>query len=1401
MARKTVLSTTYTFTPSTKTVIIPKIIPQERLVLITNVTTGQVIYNFSDPTMGATRYLTYVTPGTLWLANTTYSLNQIINQNNNVYFVSTAGTSGTVPPTHTSGAVIATGGTAVLTYLQAAPSLNTEQTNIILNYNTTSMNATDKLQIVIDDFVEKFEPAETQMDPTNKLRVTTPQSLIDTDFEYGTQSSKWESLGMTNNRAFAPVGQIPVANISDITYAQNARLVTVTLAAGTTATATSVTGSFPTAGIATYTTSAAHGFTPGQWVLISGATTTGFNGRYLITSTPTTTTFTVNNLTTGTSGFTAGTAAPSTPPAGTPLNVLDTLLFAANGNYVIETTPTANTFTYTAKAVNSSTAITSSIFDINRTVIYYSQPYAHSSIPMTAVPTVSGTDLRVTVTTAVPHGLSIGNEIAVGGIGGTNPPNGNFTVASIASPTSFVYYANGTVGNPASLATDATRGTGSYTGSTVVGSSPSVGFATYTVTAAHNLVPGQWVVISSASVAGYNGTFQVLQTPTATSIVVANNQTGAATWTAAGGLVANPWVYARSQAQFNHRAFDGGVLFSTNSTSNYVQATRQTRRYFRYQSGKGVQISTGTIMRPYATIDSITSSGTTVTVKTREQHNLQVGTTIAITGANESAYNGTFAITQITGPASFTYTALSTPSSPTASGSYAVSVVSWFGAVNRLGVFDQQNGLFFEFDGQQLYATRRNSVYQLSGRSSVTQGSSTVTQTSAEYPTSYSRQLNIGDYVVIRGMSYRVIDIASDTSMTISPAYRGATSTNVVINRTTDQRIPQSQWNIDRCDGTGPSGYNLDLSKMQMFYIDFTWYGAGFIRYGVRGPNGDVIYVHKVANNNLNSEAYMRSGNLPARYESVTLPPLTAITATVGTADTTMNVRDTSAFPSSGTLLMRDSTHYEYVNYTGKTATSFTGLTRQQAGSAVAGTVFTAAIGAVTGTVASATGLQIGQRVFGAGNPNAVPDATFVTAISGTTVTLSQPIGLANPTLIFAPMQGASSAAAFTFSATAPIAVELIQPTFAPAVSHWGTSVIMDGRYDDDKSLVFTYGQTNFTSVGGTSGATVAIGAPTTTTTLSLATSANVVSGQTITGTNIATPTIVTTNPVTTVFQLTSISGSGTAITYTTSGNHTLVTSQVVTIAGSNIAGYNGTFTVASTPTGNTFTVTNTTTGTHSSNATATLVTVVLSQNTSGVVSGNGTFTGATTKALFSIRVAPSVDNGITGAFGQRELINRMQLVLRSLDVTTRSATSNFLVRAFLNATPSTFVNWTNAVGALPNVTTGVVNSSLAQIADYSTTTSSANTWVFGGEVTAGFFVNSTTSIDLSNVRDLGTSIMGNGSPQVASGGSIPTVGSPLSVASGVYPDGPDTITIVVTNLSTTSVEVTGRLGWTEAQA
>lgn len=968
-------------------------------------------------------------------------------------------------------------------------------------------------------------------DPVNKLRTSQAQALIDTDFEYGMQISKWENLGLTNNRPFAFPSSTAVPNITAMALPQNSETVTVT-------------------------TSSAHGLFAGQ-----------------------------------------------------PINVQDSFLTIANGNFIIETVPSSTTFTYTARALNTSSTI-NAIYDPNKTAMYIGTAYTNAPIGGTLTVTYSGT--AITVTTTVPHGLSLGNEIAVTGLtASTNAPNGSFYVATIINATQFIYYSH--------------------------------------------TIPTGTIVATSAK------------------------------------------VYVRPQAQFLHRPFDGGVLFSANASSNNQQAVRQTRRYFRYQSGKGVQISSGTVLKPNLSLESLTASGSIITVQTKEQHNLQPGSAVTIYGANESAYNGTFVIIEILGYNLFTVQANSAPSEAKASGNYYVTIQNWYGCTNRIGMFDSQNGVFFEFDGQKLYVVRRNSTYQLAGKVSVEDGSNTVSQTNATFPTNFSRQLEPGDFIVLRGQSYRVESIASDSELTISPSYRGADADYVLIAKTQDLKIPQEEWNLDTMDGNGPSGYNIDLTKMQMFYIDYSWYGAGYIRWGLRGVDGNITYVHKMANNNVNAEAYLRSGNLPARYESNTFAKTTKLRSNFTNTATTVPVASTEGFAPSGTLLIRGGTTYEYVNYTGKTADSFTGLTRARTG---ATTDITISAGSNIGTVASTTGLQVGQRVIS----NSFPENTYLAEIDGATLKFNAAAITANPTgVIFAPM-ASSIPLTFNYSPTQPVSVEQGFPTYSASISHWGTSVIIDGGFDNDKSLIFTFGQVAKTTVPKSA---------------TVAKTANALIGASIIVVN---------------------SADG------------IVTGMVVTGAGIQdntiVTGINGTNISISLPT-------------------------VDALSTTAV-----NFTGGNSKALFSIRVSPSVDNGISSNFGARELINRMQLTLKSLGVATSTQNSTLLVTAILNGVPNSSTQWTNIVKG----STVVSNSSLAQIADYA----GLNTIILGGEVTGGFYVQGTSSISLEDVRDLGNSILGGGT---------------AFANSNVYPDGPDVLSIVVTNLSDVNVDVLGRLGWAEAQA
>jgi hypothetical protein len=954
---KHVIIEQYAFTPNTKTVVVTgKNIRPEQLLLITNVTRGTVLYNFSDPSLGAT------------ITNTV---------------------------SNTTGL---------------------ETTTIVLSYNTASHSSTDKLAIMVEETYTEITPSETFMDPVGKMRVSQPQSLIDTDFEYGTQPTKWESISLLNNRPSAFYDAT-----SPITF-------------------TNITSSTTT-------------------VTVLMASTTGL-------------------------------------VAGQPIFVVGSLdIGNADGWWLIDTVTTNVSITY--KTFTAPTMVGGTLFDATKTYIFGATFFTGAGIPTASI-TASGT--AITVTTTNHHGLTIGNHV---------------------------------------------------------------------------------FIASTTGLTGVNGTWQIATTPTNTTFTITST-ISAGTATLSGSTTT---LYVRSQGFVTHRAFDGGVQFSNQLPYHGYQVIRQTRRYFRYQSGKGIQFSTGTILKPAVYVDNVSNggSGTTITVNTRFPHGLSAGTTIKVTGCDDSAYNGTFTVVTAPTLLQFTYSATTTPSTypATAVGSsgIAISPTSWYGSKNRIGMFDQQNGFFYEYDGQNLYAVKRSSTNQLSGTNAVTNGTATVTGTS----TTYSSQIKPGDMVVIRGQSYTVMVITSDTSMQIYPEYRGVTASNILISRTIDTRFEQTNFNIDKMDGTGASGYNLDLTRMQMLYMDYTWYGAGAIRFGFKNNRGEIIYCHRIPNNNLNTEAYMRSGNLPARYETNTQAYYSYLTATLSnTATTGATITlfgSLDDWPNAGTVAISQASvggTVEFITFTGKTLNAIN------------------AYGLYTTT------LTIGTRA--------------VTGGTGTATTFT--------------VTGAGN---YTPGGTAPIKVELSSPVQASTISHWGSSVIMDGRYDDDKSLVFNVGQ-------------------------------------------------------------------NTAVSNVTAG---------------------------------------------------------------------------TRYALISLRVAPSVDNGFIGLLGAREVINRMQLIMRQMDVYT---TQPYRVDLILNGRV--------ASGTFQNVG----GSSLSQYALHS-----ASTTITGGENIFSFFTNASgvTQQELNLVRDLGASIIGGGT----------TLTCPTS-DNQKYPDGPDIVTVCATVISGSGTNsINARISWTEAQA
>ena len=81
-----------------------------------------------------------------------------------------------------------------------------------------------------------------------------------------------------------------------------------------------------------------------------------------------------------------------------------------------------------------------------------------------------------------------------------------------------------------------------------------------------------------------------------------------------------------------------------------------------------------------------------------------------------------------------------------------------------------------------------------------------------------------------------------------------------------DTPVAQASWNLDTLDGTGPSGITLDMSKSQVFVIDYQWLGNGRVRFGFYEA-GLIVYVHQFLHSNVAITPYMSTPNLPARYE------------------------------------------------------------------------------------------------------------------------------------------------------------------------------------------------------------------------------------------------------------------------------------------------------------------------------------------------------------------------------------------------------------------------------------------------------------------------------------------------------------------------------------------------------
>ena len=442
----------------------------------------------------------------------------------------------------------------------------------------------------------------------------------------------------------------------------------------------------------------------------------------------------------------------------------------------------------------------------------------------------------------------------------------------------------------------------------------------------HGFVPGNTITVqitstdTGAQLAG--GPYFVEQVPNANTILYTARAAGTINNTLTG------YIYARPDSYFIHRPFDGGVQLGTGGPTHSATAIRMSKKYIRYQSGKGVMYNTGALFAPSYNVGTINTTGTTVgsiiTITTDDvDHGCQVGGVITLSGVTTSGYNNNYTVFSVVTERILTVIAQQTLGSTTVviGNPCVISVRNWHGATVKAGIFDDQNGIFWQYDGIRVSVVKRSSTFQIAGSLALAQNSNQVTGSG----TRFTQQLAAGDRIVIRGMTHIVSQIASDTSMSITPDYRGTVDlTSAKSAKTNDLIVPQAYWNRDTLDGNGDSGYNIDVTKMQMIGIQHTWYGAGFIDFMLRGSDGNYVFAHRFRNSNYNIEAYMRSGNQPVRYEVINEGAKDKLSAAVSSSDTILPLTNAYYFPTSGTVIV-DS---ELVSYTANNGTSLVGCTR-----------------------------------------------------------------------------------------------------------------------------------------------------------------------------------------------------------------------------------------------------------------------------------------------------------------------------------------------------------------------------------------------------------------------------------------------------------------------------------------
>lgn len=316
--------------------------------------------------------------------------------------------------------------------------------------------------------------------------------------------------------------------------------------------------------------------------------------------------------------------------------------------------------------------------------------------------------------------------------------------------------------------------------------------------------------------------------------------------------------------------------------------------------------------------------------------------------------------------------------------------------IQRVGYFDDSNGVFFEQGANPLDAANPS-----------------------------------GMFVVVR----------SDVSSVLSQG------------RPTDVKIPAYLW-------SDPSGIlsSINWNRLQMLWLEYAWYGGGALRWGIL-IDGEPYILHEIGSgNNAPSATQSSPGSLGGLSTASSTTSLTVAGATwtinqwqtrtlqinanttiaagsngATLPQATINVVSTTGFPTSGQILIQN----QVISYTGLTATTFTGCSG--------------------GNVVLATGNSVVSQnpTFARIIANTSNVLTLADITTGGALSVAPTVGH-NWSILVMPTPGRPWAR----TGNLPVRYEQrnIGAALANDMVHYGVSVLVEGGIDDQRGFTYAYG-------------------------------------------------------------------------------------------------------------------------------------------------------------------------------------------------------------------------------------------------------------------------------------------------------------------------------------------------------